>query len=303
MREIKVEEITKTVKKLALGANFRIRPDVREALEKVCQEESSPFCKWAVEQILENLRIAENEQIPLCQDTGFVVIFMELGEEVKIVACPPKLQRRRGGSLYQAIEEGVKQAYKEGYFRDSVVIDPLRRERYKGRGTRYETRDTEYGIRKTEIHLELVPGDKLKISLMPKGAGSENNSAYTNLLPGAGKEGVKKFVFETIGKGAYNSCPPIIVGVGIGGNFETCTLLAKKALLRPIGSGHKNPYYAELEKEILEEVNALGIGAQGFGGRVTALAVFIETHPCHIASLPVAVNIQCNACREEVAVI
>jgi len=294
MREIKVEEITKTVKKLALGANFRIRPDVREALEKVCQEESSPFCKWAVEQILENLRIAENEQIPLCQDTGFVVVFVELGEEVKIVACPPKLQRRRGGSLYQAIEEGVKQAYKEGYFRDSVVIDPLLR-------TNEQT--SKRTNRKTEIHLELVPGDKLKISLMPKGAGSENNSAYTNLLPGAGKEGVKKFVFETIGKGAYNSCPPIIVGVGIGGNFETCTLLAKKALLRPIGSGHKNPYYAELEKEILEEVNALGIGAQGFGGRVTALAVFIETHPCHIASLPVAVNIQCNACREEVAVI
>lgn len=236
MREIKVEEITKTVKKLALNANFRIRPDVRGALEKVCQEESSPLCKWAVEQILENLRIAETEQIPLCQDTGFDVIFVELGEEVRLV----------GGNLYQAIEEGVKQAHKEGYLRDSIVSDPLRRTPTPTESGENARPERVGGERKTEIHLELVPGDKLKISLMPKGAGSENNSAYTNLLPGAGKEGVKKFVLDTIEKGAYDSCPPIIVGIGIGGNFETCTLSAKKALLRPLGSQHKNPYYAEL---------------------------------------------------------
>jgi len=300
MREIKVEEITKTVKRLALSANFRIRADVREALEKVCNGESSPLCKWAVEQILENLHIAEEEQIPLCQDTGFVVVFVELGEEVKIGGDYLRGNYLSGGNLYQAINQGVREAYKEGYFRNSVVSDPLRREKRETPACR---RGRENGKQDTEIHLEIIPGDKLKINLMPKGAGSENNSAYTNLLPGAGEEGVKKFILQTIEKGAYNSCPPIIVGVGIGGNFETCTLLAKKALLRPLGSRHKDPYYTQLEKEILEEINALGIGAQGFGGRVTALAVFIEPHPCHIASLPVAVNLQCNACRHEVAVI
>lgn len=291
MREIKVEEITKTVKKLAFSANFHIRADVREALEKVCQKESSRLCKWAVEQILENLHIAETEKIPLCQDTGFVVIFVKLGEEVKI-----RGNYLSESNLYQAIEEGIKQAYQEGYFRNSVVSDPLRR-------SNSPTVQRSNGQRFTEIHLELVPGDQLRIDLMPKGAGSENSSAYRNLLPGAGKEGVKNFILETIEKGAYNSCPPIIIGIGIGGNFETCTLLAKKALLRPLGSRHKDPYYAQLEKEILNEINALGIGAQGFGGRITALAVFIETYPCHIASLPVAVNIQCNAYRHQVAII
>jgi fumarate hydratase subunit alpha len=283
MRKIRVEEISKTVRNLALKANYRIRPDVEKALRKIYKRESSPLCKWAVAQVLENLRIAEREQIPVCQDTGFVVIFVELGEEVKIE-----------GNLYQAIEKGVRQAYKEGYFRDSVVTDPLRQ-------TNGRTDKRSNAKRFSEIHLELVPGDKLKINLMPKGAGSENNSAYINLLPGIGEEGVKKFVLETVEKGAYTSCPPIIVGVGIGGNFETCTLLAKKALLRPLGLRHQDSYYAQLEKEILKEINALGIGAQGFGGGITAFDVFIETYPCHIASLPVAVNLQCNACRHEVA--
>ncbi len=282
MRKIKTEEITKTVRNLALKANFRIRPDVEKALKKIYQGESSPLGKWAFVQVLENLRIAGREKIPVCQDTGFVVIFVELGEKVRIE-----------GNLYQAIEEGVSKAYREGYFRNSVVTDPLRRTNKK--------RKTENGKRITEIHLELVPGDKLTIHLMPKGAGSENNSRYANLLPGSGEAGIKKFILETVAQGAYTSCPPIIVGVGIGGNFETCALLAKKALLRPLGSRHQDSYYARMEKEILKEINTLGIGVQGFGGRTTALDVFVETYPCHIASLPVAVNLQCHACRHEAA--
>ncbi len=290
MRKIKTEEIRETVKKLALKANFRIRPDVERALRKIYPE-ASGLGKWALEQILENLRIAEKEKIPLCQDTGFVVVFVELGEKIKIEG-----NHLLGGNLYQAINQGVAQAYQEGYFRDSVVSDPLRR-------INTQTDKRTNGQTVTEIHLEIVPGDKLTIHLMPKGAGSENNSAVGMLLPTAGKEGVKKFVLETVKKGAENSCPPIVVGVGIGGNLETCALLAKKALLRRLGSEHKDSYYAKLEKELLKEINTLGIGIQGLGGRVTALAVFIETHPCHIASLPVAVNIQCNAYRHETAVI
>jgi len=286
MRKIKVDEITATVKNLALSANFSIRKDVRQTLEKIVKQEVSSLGKKAIEQILENLRIAEKERIPLCQDTGFVVIFVELGEEIEFA----------GGNLYQAINDGVRQAYQEGYFRNSVVSDPLRR---TNKRTSKRTNSQMF----TEIHLELVPGDKLRINLMPKGAGSENNSAYANFLPGEGKEGVKKFVLETVEEGIYDSCPPVVVGIGIGGNFETCTLLAKKALLRSLGSKHSDPYYAKLEKEILEEINALGIGPQGFGGTVTALAVFIETHPCHIASLPVAVNLQCYAYRHTSAII
>ena len=229
---------------------------------------------------MENAEIAQTDNVPLCQDTGLAAMFIELGQDVHVV----------GGDFETAVQEGIRQGYKDGYLRKSMVEDPLRRK---------NTGDNTPGV----ISIRLVPGEKIKITILPKGGGSENMSAIKMLKPSDGEEGVKEFVVDTVKKAGGNPCPPIIVGVGIGGSFDKCAYLAKKALLREVGSMHADPYYASIEKELLERVNNTGIGPQGLGGRTTALAVHIEVHPCHIASLPVAVNTQCHSARHKEIVI
>ncbi len=274
MREIPYETVVETVKQMCMEANYEMGPDMYAALKAALEREESPQGKAVLEQIIENAEIAKTERVPICQDTGVAVFFVEVGEDVKIV----------GGSLKEAIYEGVRQGYQEGYLRKSMVKDPLRR---------VNTGDNTPPI----IHFDLVPGDKLRLLFAAKGGGSENMSVARLFAPAAGKEGIKKFVLEVVEKAGGNPCPPIVIGVGIGGNFEMSAILAKRALFRPIGSRHPDPFYAQMEEEILEEVNKLGIGPMGMGGRVTAFDVHIEVMPCHIASLPVAVNIQCHANR------
>ncbi len=274
MREIPYETVVETVKQMCMEANYEMGPDMYAALRTALEREESPQGKAVLEQIIENAEIAKTERVPICQDTGVAVFFVEVGEDVKIV----------GGSLKDAIYEGVRKGYQEGYLRKSMVQDPLRR---------VNTGDNTPPI----IHFDLVPGDKLRLLFAAKGGGSENMSMARLFAPAAGKEGIKKFVLEVVEKAGGNPCPPIVIGVGIGGNFEMSAILAKKALFRPIGSRHPDPFYAQMEEEILEEVNKLGIGPMGMGGRVTAFDVHIEVMPCHIASLPVAVNIQCHANR------
>ncbi len=281
MREIHCSVITDTVARLCQEANFFLGEDVVKALEDALAREESPLGREILSQILENSRVAAQEKLPLCQDTGLAVIFLELGQDVHVV----------GGNLYDAINEGVRRGYREGYLRKGVVDKPF--------SARKNTGDNTPAI----IHTEIVPGDRLKITVCPKGGGSENMSALAMLTPAAGREGVINFVVNTVDKAGANPCPPIIIGVGIGGNFEYAPYLAKKALLRPLGQPHPDPEVAELEREILERVNRLGIGPQGLGGRVTALAVHAEVAPCHIASLPVAVNIQCHSARHKEAVL
>uniref|UniRef100_A0A7V3ZUM9 Fumarate hydratase n=1 Tax=candidate division WOR-3 bacterium TaxID=2052148 RepID=A0A7V3ZUM9_UNCW3 len=280
MREIDVKEITNKVAQLCIEANCLLGEDVKAAVKKAIEKEESPLGKEVLKQILENAEIAAQEMVPICQDTGLAVVFLEIGNEVKFV----------GGDLNEAINEGVRKGYIEGYLRKSVVKDPFRRE---------NTKDNTPAI----IHLSCVKGDKVKITVMPKGGGSENMSEVKMLTPAAGIEGVKEYVVQKVKESGANPCPPIVVGVGIGGTLEYAAFLAKKALLREIGSTHPDPFYAEMERDLLERINKLGIGPQGFGGRITALAVFIETFPCHIASLPVAVNINCHAVRHKTAVI
>ena len=277
MREIRADKITRAVKNLCMDANYCLPQDVVDALKKGYVEEESPVGKDILQQILKNVEIAKKEKIPLCQDTGVAVFFVDLGQEVKIV----------GGSLEDAINEGVRQGYTEGYLRKSMVSDPL--------FERTNTRDNTPSI----IHLKVVPGDRIKIVIAPKGGGAENMSRVAMLKPADGVEGVKNFVIETVKKAGPNPCPPVVVGVGIGGDFEEAAFLAKKALLRKIGEHNPDPKYARLEDELLTSINNLGIGPQGLGGRTTALAVNIEWLPCHIASLPVAVNIQCHAARHK----
>ncbi|MDR5695127.1 MAG: fumarate hydratase [Armatimonadota bacterium] len=274
MREVAYTDIVETVSRLAIEANTFLGEDVLRALEAAAASEESPLGKQVLAEILENDRLAASERLPICQDTGAAVVFVEMGEEVSI----------KGGSLFDAIHAGVRKGYVEGYLRKSMVADPLRRQ---------NTKDNTPAV----IHVELVPGDRLKLTLLPKGGGAENMSRMTMLTPAHGAEGVKQFVLETVEKAGPNACPPVIVGVGIGGTFDTVGMLAKKALLRPVGSTHPDPFYAEMEKELLERINNLGIGPMGYGGRVTALAVHIEAAPCHIVSLPVAVNLQCHAAR------
>lgn len=276
MREINTKKITEAVKKICVSANCNLPEDVWKALRDGLEKEESPEGKAVFEQILKNDEIAHEEQIAMCQDTGFAVVFIELGQEVHIA----------GGDLTDAVNEGVRQGYKEGFLRKSIVRDPLNRK---------NTGDNTPAM----IHIKIVPGDKLKITIAPKGGGSENMSTVKMLAPSAGAQGIKDFVIEWVRQAGANPCPPIVVGVGIGGNFEGVALLAKKALLRKIGSRNPESFYAEMEQELLEKINNLGIGPQGFGGRITALDVHIETYPCHIASLPLAVNIQCHACRHE----
>lgn len=278
MRQIDAAKITETVKKLCIDANYYLGKDVMDALEAGYKKEESPVGKEIISQILENDKIAAEGVFPMCQDTGAAVVFVEQGADVFV-----------NGNLTEAINEGVRQGYKEGYLRKSMC-DPI---------TRKNTGDNTPAI----IHLDIVPGDKLKIIVAPKGGGSENMSFVKMMKPADGIEGVKDFVVESVKKAGSNPCPPIIVGVGIGGIFDKCAQIAKKALLRTIGSKHPDPFYADLEAELLEKVNMTGVGPQGLGGTVTALAVFVEVHPCHIASFPAAVNINCHAARHKEAII
>ena len=275
MREVKADEIARAVKKLCIDANYYLPSDIVNALKEGYRKEESPVGKDVLLQILKNVKIAAQQKIPLCQDTGVAVFFIDLGQEVRIT----------GGNLEDAIDKGVKEGYLKGYLRKSMVSDPL----FK----RTNSKDNTPSV----IHIRIVPGDKIKIIFAPKGGGAENMSRIAMLKPADGVEGVKDFVVETVRKAGANPCPPIIVGVGIGGNFEKAPCLAKRALLRKIGEHNPDARYARLEDELLGKINNLGIGPQGLGGRVTALAVNIEWLPCHIASLPLAVNIQCHSAR------
>ncbi|RUM87666.1 MAG: fumarate hydratase [Thermovibrio sp.] len=281
MREVHVDKVREVVKELCKEANYRLPKDVLEAFKRGKEEEVSPVGKNVFEILEENARIAASEEIPYCQDTGFAVIFVEIGQDVRFV----------GGSLEEAINRGVAEGYTEGFLRKSIVSDPLFERKNTGDNT------------PAVIHYSIVPGDKVKITVAAKGGGSENMSRLAMLKPADGIEGVKKFVLKTVSDAGPNPCPPITVGVGIGGTFEKVAYLAKKALLRPIGVRNPDPRYARFEEELLSEINKLGIGPSGFGGRITALDVKIEWYPCHIASLPVAVNIQCHASRHKEAEI
>lgn len=274
MREINVLEITKAVKKLCIDANYYLSDDVKSKIKEAYNEETWDMAKGILDKILTNVEIAKNEDMPICQDTGMACVFVELGQEVHLI----------GGSIEDAINEGVRQGYTEGYLRKSVVKDPL---------DRVNTQDNTPAI----IYYDIVPGDKLKITVAPKGFGSENMSQLKMLKPSDGLEGVKEFVLKVAKEAGPNPCPPIVIGVGIGGSFDKAANLAKRALIRPLAERNSNKFYADLEEELLSKVNALGIGPQGFGGKCTALAVNIETYPTHIAGLPVAVNINCHVTR------
>jgi len=274
MKSIHVNEIIQKVKIMCIDANCNLNADVKQAILQFRENEDSPLGTEILNQMIENAEIACEKQVPICQDTGMAVFFVQIGQEVHI----------EGGLLEEAINEGVRQGYVDGYLRKSIVRDPLLRE---------NTKDNTPAV----IHYEITAGDKLIIDFAPKGFGSENMSQIKMMPPSAGVEGVKKFVVQTVSDAGPNPCPPIVVGVGIGGNFEKSALLAKKALLRPIGSVNEQPHIAELEMELLQKINELGIGPQGLGGKTTAFAVHIETYPTHIAGLPVAVNISCHVTR------
>jgi len=273
MREIRVAEVSATVERLFIDATINISESVRERLERAIDEEVSPAGKEVLRELLRNAEIARDGQIPLCQDTGLAVVFMEVGQDVLFT----------GGSLSEGISAGVRNAYDKGNLRKSCC-DPF---------TRENTGDNTPPI----VHTSIVAGDKVRIVVMPKGGGSENYSEVRMLAPSQGIPGIMAFVLDMVKRGGPNPCPPIIVGVGVGGNFETSALLSKEALMLPFGEGNPDPAIADLELKMLEEINKLGIGPGGYGGTVTALDVHIKTLPCHIASLPVAVNIQCHAHR------
>jgi fumarate hydratase subunit alpha len=278
MRKIDARLITETVARLSMEANYELEDDVLQALEKGLAEEESPVGREIFAQLVENAEIARTEKMPICQDTGLTVVFLDIGQEVHIV----------NGWLAEAINEGVRKGYTEGYLRKSVLGDPLKR---------VNTKDNTPAV----VHVRVVPGSEFTLWVVPKGGGSENMSKIAMMRPADGVEGVKRFVTETVRNASANPCPPIVVGVGIGGTFEQCAMNAKRALLRRIGSIHPDSFYAALEKELLALVNDTGVGPQGLGGRITALAVHVEAAPCHIASLPVAVNINCHAARHKMA--
>jgi len=279
MKTIKLTKVRDNIKDMVQKANFELQEDVLQVIKDMAKKEESPAGREVFNQMLENAEIARREKLGLCQDTGLAVYAVELGEDVRF-------DRDDGlSSLQEAIFEGTRRGYAEGYLRKSVVEDPIRRKNTGDNTPAY-------------IHWELVPGDTFKVTFIAKGGGAENMSAVRMFAPAAGQEGIEDFVVETADKGSSNPCPPIIVGVGLGGNFEYAAWLAKKALLRrPLGSHHRDPFYADMEKRLLERINKLGIGPQGMGGRVTALAVQVESFPCHIASMPAAVNIQCHSHR------
>ena len=276
IRTIQAEEITRNIKEMCIEANYILSDDVKNKIINSAAVENSEIGKKILSQLEENMEIAEREQIPICQDTGMAVVFIKIGQEVHIT----------GGNLEDAINQGVREGYTEGYLRKSVVKDPLIRE---------NTKDNTPAI----IHYEITPGDKVEITVAPKGFGSENMSRICMLKPADGIEGVKNAVIETVKLAGPNACPPVVVGVGIGGTFEKCAMLAKKALTRDINSESSIEYVAELEKELLDEINNLNIGPGGLGGKITALGVNIETYPTHIAGLPVAINMCCHVNRHK----
>ncbi len=279
MREVHTDEIIKVVRDLFMDANYNLGQDVLDAFDRGIKDDESPVAREVFKELKENARIAREEKTPLCQDCGLAVLFVQLGQDVHIV----------GGNFKEAINEGVRQGYGEGYLRKSAC-NPF---------TRANTKDNTPAI----IHLELVPGEKIRIMAVPKGGGAENMSRVHMLAPSDGIDGIKKFIVNRMKEAGSNPCPPTVVGVGIGGTFERSALLAKKALLRDIGERNPDPELAAIEKDVLERINKLGIGPMGYGGTTTALDVFFEVEPCHIASLPLAVNVQCHAQRHKAAVI
>jgi fumarate hydratase subunit alpha len=281
LREIDSNTITETVSRLCKEANYYLPEEVVDALQRAYQEEESLLGKQVLERILENARLAEEEQIAICQDCGIAVVYLELGQDVHII----------GGDLYEAVNEGVRRGYEEGFLRKSMVVQPF--------SGRLNTKDNTPAV----IHTDIVHGDTLRIIVVPKGGGSENMSRLFMLSPAQGQKGVMDSVVQAVDEAGSNPCPPVIIGVGVGGTAEKALYLAKKALLRRLGESNPEPEIAELEKEILRQVNSLGIGPQGFGGRITALAVHIEVFPAHIASLPIAINMQCHAARHKQAIL
>jgi fumarate hydratase subunit alpha len=279
MRQVPYKTIVETVAQLCTDANYFLGDDMIKAFEDGLSKEDSDAGKDILNQLLKNADIAKTEKVPLCQDCGFAVIFLELGTDAHVE-----------GNIIEAINDGVRKGYTDGYLRKSILSDPV-----KGRNTGDNT--------PAIIHTTLVPGDKIKITVAPKGGGSENMSEVNMMKPADGIEGVKNFVVDRVLRSSANPCPPIVVGVGVGGTFEYVAFLAKKALLRNIGERNPDPFYADVERELLERINNLGIGPQGLGGRITALDVFIETHPRHIASFPVAVNINCHVARHKTKII
>ena len=276
MREIHISEIISTVRDLCIESNYYLSSDVKEALCNAKENETWPLAENVLDQIILNSNIAKEEDMPICQDTGMACVFAEVGQEVHIV----------GGLLQDAINEGVRRGYEEGFLRKSVVKAPI---------NRVNTKDNTPAI----IYYDIVPGDKIKITVAPKGFGSENMSRIKMLKPSDGLQGVKDFIIETVKLAGPNPCPPIVIGIGIGGTFDKAAYLAKKALIRPLNKRNDEKFYSDLEEELLETINKLGIGPQGFGGKTTALGLNIETHPTHIAGLPVAVNINCHATRHK----
>jgi len=279
MREISADRISDVIAKLCIEANCHLTGDMKRCISCAQKEEPWPQAKEILERIMENYAIADAEEVPICQDTGMACVFLKIGQDVHIV-----------GNLEAAVNAGVRKGYTEGYLRKSIVEDPLRR---------VNTGDNTPAV----LYTELVDGDKIEITVAPKGFGSENMSQIKMLRPSDGEQGVLDFVVRVAEEAGPNPCPPVVVGVGIGGTFEKAALLSKKALLRPVDSANPDPYYAEMEAELLNRINALGIGPQGFGGKTTALAVNIETYPTHIAGLPVAVNIGCHVTRHASEVI
>ncbi len=280
VRNVDVELLTKNIKEMCIQANHYLAPDMEKAMRKACEKESKPLAKQILGQLLENLDIAGKDMIPICQDTGMAVVFLKIGQDVHF----------EGGSVEKAVNEGVRQGYQEGYLRKSVVGDPL---------LRVNTKDNTPAV----IHYELVPGDQVEITLAPKGFGSENMSKIWMLKPADGAEGVKEAIIETVREAGPNACPPVVVGVGIGGTFEKAAILAKQALTREIGTHSPLAHIREMEEELLQKINEIGLGPAGLGGDITALAVNINTYATHIAGLPVAVNMCCHVNRHIVRTI
>lgn len=280
MREINVSQITDVVERLCIDANTHLPGDVKDAICKCRATEDWDVAKGVLDKIIENYEIADANEVPICQDTGMACVFLEIGQDVHLV----------GGNLAEAVDEGVRRGYTNGYLRKSVVADPV---------LRGNTGDNTPAM----LYTEIVPGDQIKITVGPKGFGSENMSQIRMFKPSAGLQGIKDFILEAVETAGPNPCPPMVIGVGIGGTFDKAALLAKKALMRPIDSSNPNPFYADLEKEMLEKVNELGIGPQGFGGKTTAIGLNIETLPTHIAGMPCAININCHVTRHKSEVI
>ncbi len=280
MREIQAQQITDVVERLCIEANEQLPEDIKNAIHRCRACEEWEIAQGVLDQIITNFEIAGEERVPICQDTGMACVFLEIGQDVHIT----------GGDLREAVDEGVRRGYDKGYLRKSVVRDPVRRG---------NTGDNTPAM----LYTEIVPGEQIKVTVGPKGFGSENMSAIRMFKPSAGIEGIKDFILETVENAGPNPCPPMVVGVGIGGTFDKCALLAKKALMRSTEERNPDPYYAALEEEMLEKINQLGIGPQGFGGRTTALALNIETMPTHIAGMPCAVNINCHVTRHKTEVI